>query len=54
MPSLYNLSKYYKIPIIYFSFDSLTSETGVDTRLDAFYDMLVMKKKNYEKTLLRN
>lgn len=54
MPALYNLSKDYKIPIIYFSFDSLTSEAGVETRLDAFYDMLVMKKKNNEKALFRN
>lgn len=53
MPALYNLSKDYKIPIIYFSFDSLTSETGVNTRLDAFYDMLIMKKK-YEKALSRH
>ncbi len=54
MPALYNLSKDYKIPVIYFSFDSLTSETGINTRLDAFYDMLVMKRKNHEKALLRN
>jgi len=33
------------MPILYFSFDSQTSETGVKTRLEAFNDMLVMKKK---------
>lgn len=33
-----------KIPIIYFSFDSQTSETGIKTRLEAFYDMLKIKK----------
>ncbi len=54
MPALYNLSRDFKIPVIYFSFDSLTSETGINTRLDAFYDMLVMKKKNNDKALLRN
>lgn len=52
MPALYNLSKDYKIPVIYFSFDSLTSETGINTRLDAFYDMLAMKRKNHEKAVL--
>lgn len=35
-----------KIPIIYFSFDSQTSETGIKTRLEAFYDMLKIKKGN--------
>ena len=32
------------MPIIYFSFDSQTSETGIKTRLEAFYDMLKIKK----------
>ena len=44
MPILQKISKDYKIPILYFSFDSQTSETGVKTRLEAFYDMLIMKK----------
>lgn len=34
-----------KIPIIYFSFDSQTSETGIKTRLEAFYDMLKIRKE---------
>lgn len=33
-----------KMPIIYFSFDSQTSETGIKTRLEAFYDMLKLRK----------
>lgn len=45
MPMLQNISKDYKIPILYFSFDSQTSETGVKTRLEAFFDMLIMKKE---------
>jgi len=45
MPMLQNISRDYKMPILYFSFDSQTSETGVKTRLEAFNDMLVMKKK---------
>jgi len=40
MPALINISNDYKIPILYFSFDSQTSETGIKTRLEAFYDML--------------
>ena len=45
MPMLQNIGKDYKIPILYFSFDSQTSETGVKTRLEAFYDMLMMRKE---------
>lgn len=46
IPMLQNISKNYKIPILYFSFDSQTSETGVKTRLEAFNDMLLMRKEN--------
>ena len=45
MPILQNISRDYKIPILHFSFDSQTSETGVKTRLEAFYDMLVAREK---------
>lgn len=33
------------MPIIFFSFDTQTSEEGIKTRLEAFYDMLKMKKE---------
>lgn len=45
MPMLQKISNDYKIPILYFSFDSQTSETGVKTRLEAFYDMILMRKE---------
>jgi predicted nucleotide-binding protein (sugar kinase/HSP70/actin superfamily) len=45
MPILQKISKDYNIPIIYFTFDVQTSETGIKTRLEAFYDMLKMKKE---------
>jgi predicted nucleotide-binding protein (sugar kinase/HSP70/actin superfamily) len=45
MPALHHISHDYNMPIIYFSFDTLTSETGIKTRLEAFYDMLIMKKE---------
>jgi predicted nucleotide-binding protein (sugar kinase/HSP70/actin superfamily) len=44
MPALQNISSDYKIPILYFSFDSQTSDTGIQTRLEAFYDMMIMRK----------
>jgi len=45
IPVLQNISNDYKIPILYFSFDTQTSETGFTTRLEAFYDMIVMRKE---------
>jgi len=44
IPVLQNISADYKIPIIYLSYDSQTSEAGIQTRLEAFYDMIVMRK----------
>jgi predicted nucleotide-binding protein (sugar kinase/HSP70/actin superfamily) len=45
MSVLHNISRDYKIPIIYFSFDSQTSEAGIKTRIEAFHDMLLAKRK---------
>jgi predicted nucleotide-binding protein (sugar kinase/HSP70/actin superfamily) len=45
---LQKLSADYKIPIIYLTFDSHTSEEGIKTRLEAFYDMIEMRRKNSE------
>lgn len=42
MPMLQNISADYGVPILYFSFDSQTSETGVKTRIEAFADMIKM------------
>lgn len=45
MPILQNISRDFKIPVLHFSFDSQTSETGVKTRLEAFYDMVLARQK---------
>ena len=45
IPVLQNISADFEIPILYFSFDSQTSETGIKTRLEAFYDMVMMRKE---------
>lgn len=44
VPALQRLSEDYQLPILYLTYDSQTSDTGLDTRLEAFYDMLAMKK----------
>lgn len=46
MPVLQKISEDYKIPIIYFSFDTQTSDVGINTRLEAFYDMIMMRKES--------
>lgn len=45
VPVLQNISKDYHIPVLYLSYDTQTSDTGLDTRLEAFCDMLERKKK---------
>ncbi len=49
MPVLQKISEDYKIPIIYFSFDTQTSDVGINTRIEAFYDMIMMRKEEKEK-----
>ena len=45
MPVLQHISRDMHMPVLYLSYDSQTSDTGLDTRLEAFYDMLAMKKE---------
>ncbi len=45
MPILQKISNDSKVPIIYLTFDLQTSEAGINTRIEAFYDMLQMKKE---------
>lgn len=44
MPIINRICKDYKVPVIFMSFDSNTSVLGIQTRLEAFYDMLEMNK----------
>ncbi len=45
MPVLQRLSRDYKMPVLFLTFDSQTSDTGLMTRLEAFYDMISMRKE---------
>ena len=45
MPVLQNISSDYKIPVLYLTYDAQTSDVGLMTRLEAFYDMIDMRKK---------
>jgi len=44
MPIINKVCQKYNVPIIYFSFDSSTSEVGIKTRLEAFKDMVEMRR----------
>ena len=44
MPVLQRISRDTGMPILYLSYDAQTSDTGLDTRLEAFYDMLARRK----------
>lgn len=44
MPIINKMCNQNNMPVIFFSFDSNTSEVGIKTRLEAFYDMLEMRR----------
>ncbi len=44
IPVLRNISADYKIPTLYLTYDSQTSDVGLMTRLEAFYDMIQRKR----------
>ncbi|MDD3392267.1 MAG: 2-hydroxyacyl-CoA dehydratase [Bacilli bacterium] len=53
MPIISKICRYYDVPLLNFSFDTNTSEVGIKTRIEAFYDMIEMRKK-YEELLHRD
>lgn len=53
VPILQKISRDYNIPIMYLTFDTQNSDTGVNTRLEAFYDMLSMKREKSDNTNIK-
>jgi predicted nucleotide-binding protein (sugar kinase/HSP70/actin superfamily) len=45
LPALHRMCREHRFPLVSLSFDSHTAETGVQTRLEAFYDMLACKRQ---------
>ena len=45
MPIISKIAEEKDVPVLFLTFDANTSEIGVKTRLEAFYDMLEMRKK---------
>lgn len=46
MPIINKIAHEYNTPVLFFSFDSNTDETGIKTRIDAFIDMIEMRREN--------
>ena len=46
MPIINKIAKEFNVPIVFFSFDTNTSKVGLNTRIEAFVDMLEMRKNN--------
>jgi len=44
-PAMQNISRDYEIPILSMSFDTHHGDVGVNTRLEAFIDMIAMKRR---------
>jgi benzoyl-CoA reductase/2-hydroxyglutaryl-CoA dehydratase subunit BcrC/BadD/HgdB len=45
MPVLQRIGADFKIPILYLIYDSQDGDAGLQTRIEAFYDMIEMRKK---------
>lgn len=46
MPILQKIAQDTSVPIMYLTFDEQTTKTGINTRIEAFYDMIKMKKES--------
>lgn len=46
IPILNKISEEYKVPILYLSFDGENNVANIDTKLEAFYDMINAQKRN--------
>jgi len=46
MPIINKICLKYNVPVLFMSFDTMTSEVGINTRLEAFIDMLEMRHKD--------
>ena len=50
MPTISKISDDYNVPILYLSFDGENNISNIDTKIEAFKDMIKAKKDNKEKT----
>lgn len=51
MPIIQKVCNDYQVPLLFFSFDMNSSKVGIETRLEAFYDMLEMRRNLCKKDI---
>ncbi len=54
IPIIKKICREKNMPIIFFSFDTESEDGGIDTRLEAFFDLLKYRRKKNEKSISRN
>lgn len=54
IPIIQKVCNDYEIPIIFFSYDSETGSEGINTRLEAFKDLITIRRNKIDKSLSRN
>ena len=54
IPIIQKICEEKEIPIIFFSYDEESGTEGIKTRLEAFKDLITIRRENYEKSLFRN
>lgn len=54
IPIIQKICEENEIPIIFFSYDEESGTEGIKTRLEAFKDLITIRRENYEKSIFRN
>ena len=54
IPIIQKVCNDYEIPIMFFSYDSETGTEGINTRLEAFKDLITIRRNKIDKSLSRN
>ena len=54
IPIIQKVCNNYEIPIIFFSYDSETGSEGINTRLEAFKDLITIRRNKVDKSLSRD
>lgn len=54
IPIIQKICEENEIPIIFFSYDEESGTEGIKTRLEAFKDLITIRRKSHEKSIFRN
>ena len=54
IPIIQKICEQKQMPIIFFSYDEESGTEGIKTRLEAFQDLITIRRENEEKSISRN